>query len=72
MHQQLSEIVSRDPQVLGGTPVFAGTRVPIDTLLAHLKAGDTIDTFLQDFPTVSRSQAEAAIELATELILAEM
>lgn len=71
MNQQLSDLVSRHPEVLGGTPVFSGTRVPIETLWAHLKAGDTIDTFLQDFPTVSRSQAEAAIELATELILAE-
>lgn len=63
MNQQLATLISRDPDVLGGTPVFAGTRVPVDTLLSHLKAGDTLDTFLDDFPTVTRSQAEAAIDL---------
>ena len=57
----LTDIVVCDANILGGTPVFAGTRVPVDTLLAHLKAGDTIDTFLDDFPSVSRAQAEAAI-----------
>jgi uncharacterized protein (DUF433 family) len=71
MKQQIEDVITRDPDVLGGTPVFAGTRVPIDSLLAHLKAGDTLDTFLEDFPTVSRAQAEAAIDLATELIMAE-
>jgi uncharacterized protein (DUF433 family) len=62
------EIVVTDAAILGGTPVFAGTRVPVDTLLAHLKAGDTIDTFLDDFPTVSREQVEACLELGMELV----
>jgi uncharacterized protein (DUF433 family) len=62
-------IVATDPAILGGAPVFAGTRVPVDTLLAHLKAGDTIDTFLEDFPSVSRAQAEAYLDLAAELIV---
>ncbi len=71
MNHLLATLITRDPEVLGGTPVFAGTRVPVDTLLSHLKAGDTLDTFLDDFPTVTRSQAEAAIDLASDLILAE-
>jgi uncharacterized protein (DUF433 family) len=62
-------IVVSDPSILGGTPVFAGTRVPAETLLTHLKAGDTIDTFLEDFPSVSRAQAEAYLDLAGELIV---
>jgi len=71
MSVQLSNLVTRDPEILGGTPVFTGTRVPVDTLWSHVKAGDTLDTFLEDFPTVTRSQAEAAIDLAADLILAE-
>jgi uncharacterized protein (DUF433 family) len=62
------DIVTSDPEILGGTPVFAGTRVPVDSLLAHLKAGDSIDTFLTDFPSVSRSQVEAFFDLTSELI----
>ena len=72
VNQQLSDIVSRDPNILSGTPVFSVTRVPVDTLLAYLKAGDTLDSFLQEFPSVARRQAEAAIDLAFELILAEV
>jgi uncharacterized protein (DUF433 family) len=71
MNLRPMDVISRDPDVLGGTPVFAGTRVPIDSLLAHLKAEDTLDTFLADFPAVSRAQAEAVLDFATELILAE-
>ena len=62
------QVIVSDPEILGGTPVFAGTRVPIDTLLAHLKAGDTIDTFLEDFPSVSRAQVEDLLDLTAELI----
>ena len=65
------EIISRDPDVLGGTPVFAGTRVPVDSLIAHLKAGDSLDDFLEGFPTVSREQAEAFLELALKAAIAE-
>jgi uncharacterized protein (DUF433 family) len=71
MSTNLSNLVTRDPDILGGTPVFAGTRVPIDTLMAHLKAGDSLETFLGDFPSVSRQQAEAALDLAAELLSAE-
>lgn len=50
------QVVSSSIQVMGGTPVFAGTRVPIETLIDYLKAGETIDEFLKGFPTVSREQ----------------
>ncbi len=71
MSTNLSNLVTRDPDILCGTPVFAGTRVPIDTLMAHLKAGDSLETFLDDFPSVLRQQAEAALDLAAELLSAE-
>ncbi len=50
-------VVTRSPEVLGGTPVFRGTRVPVKTLIDYLEAGDSLEVFLQDFPTVSREQA---------------
>jgi uncharacterized protein (DUF433 family) len=56
-------VVSRDPDVLGGELVFAGTRVPIQTLIDYLKSGATLDRFLEGFPTVERKQAEAYLEL---------
>ena len=58
------QIVAEDPEILGGTPVFAGTRVPVETLLTYLKAGDTLDDFLEGFPSVTREQAEAFLDLA--------
>jgi uncharacterized protein (DUF433 family) len=62
-----SLIVHRDPEILGGTPVFVGTRVPVKSLYDHLEAGDTLDEFLDSFPSVSRRQAVAALELAREM-----
>jgi uncharacterized protein (DUF433 family) len=62
-----SLIVHRDPEILGGTPVFVGTRVPVKSLYDHLEAGDTLDEFLDSFPSVSRQQAVAALELAREM-----
>lgn len=56
-------IVSRDPEVVSGELVFAGTRVPAKTLIDYLKAGDTLDAFLDDFPTVSREQAAAYLDM---------
>lgn len=53
-----------DPLIMGGTPVFAGTRVPVRVLFEHLEAGDPLDVFLSDFPTVSREQAVAVLEAA--------
>ena len=53
--------ISKDPDFLGGTPVFSGTRVSIETLFDHLGAGVSLDEFLEDFPTVSREQAVALL-----------
>ena len=66
----LKTIVQVDPEILGGTPVFRGTRVPVKNLLDYLAAGDTLDQFLDDFPTVNRVQAVAALELARDLLTA--
>ena len=57
-------IISISPDVMGGTPVFAGTRVPIQTLLDYLEGGETIDNFLEGFPTVTRDQVVAFLEQA--------
>jgi uncharacterized protein (DUF433 family) len=62
--------IQSDPEILGGTPVFVGTRVPVQTLLDYLEAGDPLDEFLEDFPSVSREQAVAVLELAKEMLLA--
>jgi uncharacterized protein (DUF433 family) len=61
-------IIHSDPDILGGTPVFIGTRVPVKTLLDYLEAGDRLDEFLDHFPTVSREQAVAALELAKGML----
>ncbi len=63
-------VIQSDPEIMGGTPVFAGTRVPVKTLLDYLEAGDPLDEFLDDFPSVSRDQAVAALQLAKEMLLA--
>ena len=57
-------IISTSPEIMGGTPVFAGTRVPVQTLLDYLKAGESIDDFLDGFPTVTREQVIALLEEA--------
>lgn len=64
-------VVVSDPQILGGTPVFAGTRVPIKNLIDYLKAGDSLERFLDAFPSVSREQAITALELAREHLTAD-
>lgn len=56
-------IITKDPQVLGGTPVFTGTRVPVRILLEHFEAGDRLDDFPEDFPSVTHKQAVAFLEL---------
>jgi uncharacterized protein (DUF433 family) len=61
--------VHSDPQIMGGTAVFVGTRVPFQTLLDYLEAGDPLSEFLEDFPTVSREQAIAALEQAKDALL---
>jgi uncharacterized protein (DUF433 family) len=62
------EVVHSDPELLGGTPVFVGTRVPVRALMEHLEAGDTLGDFLRSFPSVTRNQAVAALEIASELL----
>jgi len=62
--------IQSDPEIMGGTPVFAGTRVPVQTFVEYLEAGDPLDEFLVDFPSVTREQAVAVLELAKELLLA--
>ena len=66
----ISGVVHSDPDILGGTPVFVGTRVPMRTLLDYLEAGDSLEVFLDHFPSVSREQAIAALELAKEMLTA--
>ena len=64
----LESVVQRDPDILGGTPVFPGTRVPVKNLLDYLAAGDTLERFLDHFPSVKREQAVAALDLAKDLL----
>jgi len=64
------KIISSSRDVMGGTPVFAGTRVPIQTLLDYIEAGDSIDEFLDGFPTVKREQVVAFLEEAKKRMLA--
>lgn len=62
--------VHSDPEIMGGTPVFVGTRVPFQTFIDYLEAGHSLSEFLDDFPTVHREQAIAALEEAKEALLA--
>ena len=64
------QVYHSDPEIMGGMPVFTGTRVPVDSLITHLKAGDSLNRFLDGFPSVSREQAEAFLTLALEEALA--
>lgn len=57
-----ADLSDSDPEILGGTPVFVGTRVPISTFLEYIEAGDPLDEFLEDFPSVTRDQAVALLE----------
>ena len=62
-------VIARSPEVMGGTPVFCGTRVPVQTLLDYLEAGDTIDEFLEGFPSVTRGQVVAFLEQAKDRLV---
>jgi uncharacterized protein (DUF433 family) len=64
-------LIQRSDEVLGGTPVFAGTRVPVKTLFDYLEEGDTLDEFLEDFPAVSREHAVKVLERVKETLLAQ-
>lgn len=66
----ISAVVHSDPEILGGTPVFVGTHVPIQSLFDYLEGGETLDEFLHQFPSVRREQALAALEMARDSLLA--
>ena len=66
----LTRVVHSDPEILGGTPVFVGTRVPVQTLFDYLEGGETLDEFLTQFPTVTREQALATLDQARDSLLA--
>jgi len=68
----LKGIVHSDPEIMGGTPVFVGTRVPVENLFDHLKGGDSIEVFLDGFPSVKREQVLAVLELAQHEVLAPL
>ena len=67
-----ADIIDKDRDILGGTPVFRGTRVPVEALLDYLEGGQTLDEFLDDFPTVTREIAVAALELANSLLICQL
>jgi uncharacterized protein (DUF433 family) len=64
-------VIHRDPEILGGTPVFVGTRVPVQTFIDYLEAGHPLSEFLDDFPSVSHEQAVAVLEQAKSALLAD-
>ena len=68
----LSNVICRDPEILAGTPVFCGTRVPFQALLDYLEGGQTLNEFLDDFPSVTREAAIHALEHAKELVVSEL
>jgi uncharacterized protein (DUF433 family) len=68
----IANIIVKDPEILGGTPVFSGTRVPFQALLDYLEGGQTLAEFLEDFPTVTREQAVAALEAAKSLLVGQL
>ncbi|HYW45026.1 MAG TPA: DUF433 domain-containing protein [Bryobacteraceae bacterium] len=65
-------VIGKDPDVLGGTPVFRSTRVPFQALLDYLEGGQTLDEFLDDFPTVTREAAISALELAKSVLVGQL
>ena len=70
MYNLAMNLIVRDKEILGGTPVFKGTRVPVQTLVDYLEGGETLEDFLEGFPTVTRERALAALEEAKDLLLA--
>jgi uncharacterized protein (DUF433 family) len=65
----VDQVIASDPEVQGGAVVFAGTRVPLKNLIDYLEAGDSLEEFLDDFPSVNRDQVVAALELAQEALV---
>jgi uncharacterized protein (DUF433 family) len=72
MPTQRNEVITKDPDFLGGTPVFRGTRVPFQALLDYLEGGQTLDEFLEDFPSVTREIAVLALEHAKSLVVSQL
>ena len=68
----LNGIITRDPEILGGTPVFRGTRVPFQALLDYLEGGQTLGAFLEDFPSVTREAAVHVLEHAKSLVVSQL
>jgi uncharacterized protein (DUF433 family) len=68
----IASVVMKDPEILGGEPVFRGTRVPFKALTDYLEGGDTLDQFLEEYPSVSRELAVAAIEEARLSLIAQL
>lgn len=64
-----ANVIHSDPEILGGTPVFVGTRVPVQALIDYLKAGRSLDEFLDDFPSVTRDQAVTILEEAKQILV---
>lgn len=69
-NRNMQDAITRDPEVMHGVPVFRGTRVPIQTLFDYLENGDSLDEFLEGFPTVSREAAVQVLEESKQLLLA--
>jgi uncharacterized protein (DUF433 family) len=69
---QSDEVIVKDPDILGGTPIFRGTRVPFQALLDYLEGGQALDEFIDDFPTVTREAAVSALELAKSAVVARL
>jgi uncharacterized protein (DUF433 family) len=65
----MTRVIESSPEILGGTPVFAGTRVPVQNLIDYLEAGDSLEDFLEAFPSVKHEQAVAALEIARESLM---
>lgn len=63
-----TDVINIDPDILGGTPVFSGTRVPVESLFDHLESGVSLEEFLDDFPTVTKEQAVRLLELAGKVV----
>ena len=70
MQTDSHSVIHSDPEISGGTPVFRGTRVPVQSLFDYLEGGETLEQFLEQFPSVSKEQVLAALDLACDFILA--
>jgi uncharacterized protein (DUF433 family) len=69
-NEEVTQAIARDPEIMHGVPVFQGTRVPVQTLFDYIEGGDSLEDFLEGFPTVSRAVALEALEEAKQLLLA--